>query len=73
MGVHGNDIHTAFHQCHARSFPSFRAQGRLMFYYTSERSFNCIYFNQIQVTLTFKLDLIQEVLLHSQDFDNDDE
>jgi hypothetical protein len=44
-----------------------------MFYYTSERSFNCIYFNQIQVTLTFKLNLIQEVLLHSQDFDNDDE
>jgi hypothetical protein len=44
-----------------------------MFYYTSERSFNCNYFNQIQVTSTFKLDLIQKVLPHRQDFDNDDE
>jgi hypothetical protein len=43
-----------------------------MFYYISERSFNCIYFNQIRVTSTFKLNLIQEVLLQSQDFDDGD-
>jgi hypothetical protein len=43
-----------------------------MFYYTSERSFTCIYFNQIQVTLTLRLNSIQKVLLHSQDFDDDD-